>query len=155
MGDLLHNLAIVFKQVPPIFGNPDAGDPLMQLALRVHAQILDILGILGLDLGMLDAKAEVGRRLVLAPPAHPIVHLVHIKGGETDQVLGRLLALGRVVAGGAEDKVELLPGLLAVRLEPDVALELGGPHPAAGEVFLQQLLPEITCQTSDYVGDEG
>ena len=67
-------------------------------------------------------------------------YLVDVKGCQTDQILGGLLAFGRVVqARGPQHKVELLPGLLALGLEPELAFNLGGPDPGAGEELLNEL----------------
>ena len=74
--DLVDERAVVGVEGAPVLGHPDAGDPLVELALRVHAQVADVLGVLGLNLGVLDPEAVVGGRFEFALPAHAVVHLL-------------------------------------------------------------------------------
>ena len=71
----LFDTAIIFVKLPPVLGDSNAGHPLVQLALRVHAEVPDVLWCLDLDLRMLDGEAELGGRLVLLLPAGAVVNL--------------------------------------------------------------------------------
>ena len=72
---LLLNAAVVLVQLAAVLGHPNAGDPLVQLTLRVDAEVPDVLWCLDLDLRMLDGEAELGGRLVLLLPAGAVVNL--------------------------------------------------------------------------------
>ena len=78
-----------------------------------------------------------------------LTSLVDIKSAEAGQVLaggqrGLAPPLGSIVeAGGAEDEGVALPRLLVLRLEPDLALHLGGGDAGAGEEFLHKLLATV------------
>ena len=72
---LVHERAIIGIERASILGHADAGDPLVELALGVHAQVADVLGVLGLDLRVFDPEAVVGGRLEFPLPAHAVVDL--------------------------------------------------------------------------------
>ena len=72
---LLLNAAVVFVQLSAVLGHPDAGDPLVQLSLRVDAEVPDVFWCLDLDLWMLDGEAELGGGLVLLLPAGSVINL--------------------------------------------------------------------------------
>ena len=97
--DLFDKTAEIMVQMLAVLCDSNAGDPLVQLALRVNTHVPDVFGIFGLDLGMLDAETKVGRGLEFALPADAVVHLVHVKGAQAHQVLGVLLP-GRSLNGG-------------------------------------------------------
>ena len=78
---LLLDCAVVVVQLASVLCYPDAGDPLMQLAFSVDAEVADVFWRLGLDLRMLDGKAEIRRRLKLFLPSSTVVDLVDIKSG--------------------------------------------------------------------------
>lgn len=71
----LFDTAIIFVKLPPVLGDSNAGHPLVQLALRVHAEVPDVLGCLDLDLRVLNGEAKFSRRLVFLLPACAVVDL--------------------------------------------------------------------------------
>ena len=73
--DLVGKRAIVGVQRASVLCHPDSGHPLVELTLRVDAEIADVLGVLGLDLRVLDPEAEVCRGLEFSLPANAIVDL--------------------------------------------------------------------------------
>ena len=76
MGDLLDNAPVVVKQMPPILGDSDPCDPLVQLLLTVNTQVFDVFRILGLNIGMLDAETVFCWCLVLSLPSDAIINLI-------------------------------------------------------------------------------
>ena len=71
MGDLFHDPTIVVEKMSSVLGNPDSSHPLVQFLLCVDTQVLDVFGVLGLDLRVFDSKAVLRRSLVLALPTPP------------------------------------------------------------------------------------
>ena len=102
---------------------------------------------------MLDGEAVPARRLELGVPLDAEVDLVDVEPREAHEVPTRLLPLGRVVeAGGAEDEVESLPGLLGLRLQPQEPLDLGRAHARAREVLLHELCPRTVLHVGADLG---
>jgi len=75
VSNFLFNTAIIFEQLFPALGNPDSRDPLVQLPLRVYAQVPDVLGCLHLDLRVFDGEAKFGWRFVFFLPSGTVVNL--------------------------------------------------------------------------------
>ena len=87
VSDLLHEAPVVVMKVAAILGHSYSGDPLVQLFLRVDTQISDVLGILGLDLRVLDSETEVSGGFKFTFPSHPVVNLVHVKCTKAQEIL--------------------------------------------------------------------
>ena len=78
MSDFLFDTAIILEQLFTALGHPDARDPLVQLALRVNAQVPDVLGCLHLDLRVFDGETKFGWRFVFFLPSGAVVNLKNI-----------------------------------------------------------------------------
>ena len=79
MGDFIHQATVVVMQSASVLCHPDTSHPLMHLFLGVHTQVPDVLGILGLDLWVLDSKAVVCWSCEFPLPTHPVINLVDVK----------------------------------------------------------------------------
>ena len=79
MGDFIHQATVVVMQGAAVLCHPDASHPLMHLLLSVNTQVPDVLGILGLDLRVLDSKAMVCWSFEFPLPTHTVINLVDVK----------------------------------------------------------------------------
>lgn len=75
MRDFFNNASVIFVQRSSVFRDSNPGHPFVQLFLGLRAEVADVLGVLGLDLRMLDGEAMFGRGFKLGLPLDPVVNL--------------------------------------------------------------------------------
>jgi len=81
---------VVIEQLLSVLNDPNGRHPLLQRPLVLGAHVLYVLGGLGLlQTRVFDRETVFGRCLVLLPPAHAVVYLVHVERGQANQVLRR------------------------------------------------------------------